>query len=89
MANIRRLEAILDKYAVRKVRELSVDDVMKRLKRQGITNLEDLVAKSLQDFASGGQVAKETFIYTQFVYHKERPVPDELLDIVESNIERF
>jgi hypothetical protein len=84
-----RLEAILDEYALRKMQELSVDQVLEVLAEQGIESLEQLVVARLKDFEMGGDVAKETFIYTQFIYHKERPLPPELLDMVEAEIRHF
>ena len=81
-----RLENVLDTYAERSVRSKSVESVIEELHKQGIESLEDLVARRLEDFTSGGDVAKETFIYTQFIYTKSRVIDAELLDFIENKI---
>lgn len=81
-----RLEKILGEYAERKVRALNKDEVLNKLKAAGITTLEQLVEARLADFHRGGDVAKETFIYTQFIYTKEMPIDHALLDRIESGL---
>ena len=81
-----RLDKVLSQYAEKKVRKLNVAQVVAELNAKGIRTLDELVAARLEDFLKGGDVAKESFIYEQFVYRKERPVPDELLDIIENKL---
>ena len=83
MAENERLSRILDVYAERNVRQISSDDVMRRLRKQGITSLEELVAGTLAEFEAGGDIAKTTFIYTQFIYKKSRVIDSALLDDIE------
>ena len=81
-----RLDQVLDEYAVEKVNDLSIDDVMNELEGQGIKSLEDLVSANLADFKGGDGSVANTFIYTQFVYKNKRVLDGSLMDVIESHI---
>lgn len=73
------LDEVLRDYAKQEVRNITTEEVMASLKVQGITNLEALVEATVGHLHGGGQIARESFIYEQFIYRKEMPVPTEVL----------
>jgi beta-lactamase superfamily II metal-dependent hydrolase len=84
---VKRLDSILQNYAVENVKKLQVDEVVKSLQSQGIKNLEDLVASRLDDFhRGGGELARTTFIYEQFIYKESIVLDESIVDILEAHI---
>ena len=73
------LDDVLREYARAEVRNITTDEVIASLKTQGITSLESLVEATVGHLHGGGQIARESFIYEQFIYRKEMPVPTEIL----------
>lgn len=74
------LSAHADRAALKSVSALSERDLLEHLRSQGITNLDELVRAavgSIKEAAghSGGNVARDTFIYTQAVYKTAMPAP--------------
>lgn len=76
------LTEALRAHAAKQVQATSEKEVLQMLRADGITTLEDLVRVTLNEVKAGllvpGQVAKDTFIYTQAIYKKEMPIPDHL-----------
>ncbi|MEM9555203.1 MAG: hypothetical protein AAGC60_13190 [Acidobacteriota bacterium] len=90
------LKRVLDEYAAEKVAQLDEDEVLATLREQGISSLEDLVSASLDRartgdlIGRGGSVAKDTFIFTQFIYKTEGPgLNNEILTNVANQLRRF
>jgi hypothetical protein len=86
------LEEALASHAQNVVKNLTDQEVLESLKQQGITNLEDLVRKSLAGLkaAGGGPgvVARDTFIYTQAVYKTAMPIDQSLINELSKKIGR-
>ena len=82
----KRLDRILNDYAIREVDKMSAENVLSELKEQGINSIEDLVKARLDDFKGGGEVAKTTFIYEQFIYKESRVLDESLIDVIEAHI---
>lgn len=91
---VSKLTELTHSYAVDAVSELSREEVIEALSAQGIDSLDVLVDKSLEAARAGlhiggGQVAKDTFLFTQFVYRTEGPgLPADLIEQVTSKIGR-
>jgi hypothetical protein len=91
---VSRLQEISQAYARERVATLTEDEVVDALRVQGIESLDALVAKALEAARGGlgmggGQVAKDTFLFTQFVYRTEGPgLPQEVMEEVATRISR-
>jgi hypothetical protein len=89
---VSRLQDVTTRYAAEKVKSLSREEVLAALSVQGVDSLESLVDKALDAARlelglGGGQVAKDTFLFTQFIYRTEGPgLPDDILAEVASKI---
>lgn len=90
------LREIMSAYAAEAVEELTEEEVLAALKEQGIDSLEKLVNKSLENVRSGslkvnpGNVAKDTFLFTQFVYKTEGPgLPAEVIRDFEARLHQI
>lgn len=82
-----RLTALTRQYAAQSVEGLTAEEVLQSLREDGITDLETLIEKSVAGLGPG-TIGKESFIYEQFIYRKEMPIPDELLSQIARGLHR-
>lgn len=91
---VSRLQELTRTYAEERVRTLSKDEVVEALEAQGIDSLDSLVDKALEaaraGLHTGGQVAKDAFLFTQFIYRTEGPgLSDDIVNEVATKVQRM